>query len=178
MILRGDELILSGTPESVERAAPVARWMIERARTRRPFSVSDVERFFERDCALLEALGQGRAFDQLKNQAADAVGFHYERADVHVGVAVTGGTTLHAHESCPHVLPPAAVDAYRSPAVGLPVECARRIDVAERLRPDQQQREETIPQASRVGLFGQELFQSISFSPQDGFVLPPRREPV
>ncbi len=47
VILRGDELILSGTPESVERAAPVARWMIERARTRRPFSVSDVERLFE-----------------------------------------------------------------------------------------------------------------------------------
>ena len=47
VILRGDELILSGTPESVERAAPVARWMIERARTRRPFSASDVGRLFE-----------------------------------------------------------------------------------------------------------------------------------
>ncbi len=46
VILRGDHLILSGTPESVEQAMPVARRMIERARHRKTFSLGDLERFF------------------------------------------------------------------------------------------------------------------------------------
>jgi phosphate starvation-inducible PhoH-like protein len=46
VILRGDELILSGAVEAVERCAPVAERMIRLARMRRPFDGADVERFF------------------------------------------------------------------------------------------------------------------------------------
>ncbi len=46
VILRGDQLILSGAVEAVERCAPVARRMIRLARLRRPFDGADVERFF------------------------------------------------------------------------------------------------------------------------------------
>ena len=47
VILRGDHLILSGAPEAVEQAAPVARRMIELARHQGSFSVRDVQRFLE-----------------------------------------------------------------------------------------------------------------------------------
>ncbi len=45
VILRGDHLILSGSVEALERAVPAARQMIELARRRTPFTVSDVARF-------------------------------------------------------------------------------------------------------------------------------------
>ncbi|HSM05865.1 MAG TPA: PhoH family protein [Longimicrobiales bacterium] len=46
VILRSDQLILSGAVEAVERCTPVARRMIEMARLQRPFDLADVERFF------------------------------------------------------------------------------------------------------------------------------------
>lgn len=46
VILRGDEVILSGAVEAVERCAPVAQRMIRLARLQRPFDTADVERFF------------------------------------------------------------------------------------------------------------------------------------
>jgi phosphate starvation-inducible PhoH-like protein len=47
VILRGDELILSGAVEAVERCAPVAQRMIRLARLQRPFDTADVGRYFE-----------------------------------------------------------------------------------------------------------------------------------
>ncbi|MGW8283762.1 MAG: PhoH family protein [Gemmatimonadota bacterium] len=46
VILRGDQVILSGAVEAVERCAPVAQRMIRLARLQRPFDTADVERFF------------------------------------------------------------------------------------------------------------------------------------
>jgi phosphate starvation-inducible PhoH-like protein len=46
VILRRDRLILSGTPDAVERGIPVARRMIRMARLQRSFDENDVERFF------------------------------------------------------------------------------------------------------------------------------------
>ncbi len=46
VILRGDEVILSGAVEAVERCTPVAQRMIRLARLQRPFDRADVERFF------------------------------------------------------------------------------------------------------------------------------------
>jgi phosphate starvation-inducible PhoH-like protein len=46
VILRKDQLILSGAVEAVERVAPVAQRMIQMARLRRSFDAADVERFF------------------------------------------------------------------------------------------------------------------------------------
>ncbi|MFQ5746036.1 MAG: PhoH family protein [Gemmatimonadota bacterium] len=46
VILRSDQLILSGVLEAVERSAPVAQRMIEMARLRRSFDAADVERYF------------------------------------------------------------------------------------------------------------------------------------
>jgi len=45
VVLRGDELILSGPREGVDRASPAARRMIRYARMRRPYDAVDVERF-------------------------------------------------------------------------------------------------------------------------------------
>lgn len=45
VVLRGDHLILSGSLESVERAAPVVQHMIELSRLRAPFDVADIGRF-------------------------------------------------------------------------------------------------------------------------------------
>jgi len=45
VILRRDQLVLSGSTEEVERCAPVATRMIESARLQRPFGESDVERW-------------------------------------------------------------------------------------------------------------------------------------
>ena len=46
VILRSDQLILSGAVEAVERCTPVAQRMIRMAQLRRSFDVADVERFF------------------------------------------------------------------------------------------------------------------------------------
>jgi phosphate starvation-inducible protein PhoH and related proteins len=47
VILRGDQIILSGAVEAVERCTPVAQRMIRLARLRRPFDAADVARFFD-----------------------------------------------------------------------------------------------------------------------------------
>ena len=46
VILRSDQLILSGAVEAVERCTPVAQRMIRMAQLRRSFDLADVERFF------------------------------------------------------------------------------------------------------------------------------------
>jgi len=46
VILRKDQLILSGDLEAVERCTPVAQRMIRMAQLRRSFDLADVERFF------------------------------------------------------------------------------------------------------------------------------------
>ena len=53
VILRGDDLILSGSAASVEKAASVARYMIDMARRRKPFSVPDVALFLSEDSPIL-----------------------------------------------------------------------------------------------------------------------------
>jgi phosphate starvation-inducible PhoH-like protein len=45
VVMRGDQLVLSGTPQEVERATPVAQHMIDLARASAPFTVDDIERF-------------------------------------------------------------------------------------------------------------------------------------
>ncbi len=47
VVLRRDEMILSGPQADVDRASPTARRMIRYARLRRPFGAVDVERFLE-----------------------------------------------------------------------------------------------------------------------------------
>ena len=47
VILRSDQLILSGPPDAVERCLPAARKMVRRARMRRPFERQDVRRFVD-----------------------------------------------------------------------------------------------------------------------------------
>jgi len=46
VILRGDELILSGPPEAVEEVVPVAKRMVRQARLHEPLDVGDVERYY------------------------------------------------------------------------------------------------------------------------------------
>lgn len=55
VVLRGDQLVLSGDIRAVERAVPVARHLIELARLQVPFDVEDIGRM-ARD---LPALGEG-----------------------------------------------------------------------------------------------------------------------
>ncbi len=50
--MRGDHLILSGSLDSVERAAPVVQHMIELSRLRAPFDVADIGRFADGGDAL------------------------------------------------------------------------------------------------------------------------------
>ncbi len=45
VVLRGDQVVLSGEVEAVERAIPVGLHLIELARLRVPFDVSDISRF-------------------------------------------------------------------------------------------------------------------------------------
>ena len=52
VVLRRDEVVLSGTLGGVERATPVVRHMIECASLREPFGVSDIRRFSEETEAL------------------------------------------------------------------------------------------------------------------------------
>lgn len=47
VVLRGDQVVLSGDLDGVERAVPVVRHMIELARLRAPFDANDVARFAE-----------------------------------------------------------------------------------------------------------------------------------
>jgi len=47
VVLRGDQVVLSGEAEAVERAIPVGLHLIELARLRVPFDVSDIPRFAE-----------------------------------------------------------------------------------------------------------------------------------
>ncbi len=47
VVLRGDQIVFSGEMESVERAIPVGHHLIELARLRVPFDLSDIERFAE-----------------------------------------------------------------------------------------------------------------------------------
>jgi phosphate starvation-inducible PhoH-like protein len=47
VVLRGDDVILSGELESIERAAPLIQHLVELARLRVPFDVSDISRFAE-----------------------------------------------------------------------------------------------------------------------------------
>jgi phosphate starvation-inducible protein PhoH and related proteins len=55
VVLRGDQVILSGPLEAVERAVPVMQHLIELSRMRAPFDTHDIARFAES----FEALGQG-----------------------------------------------------------------------------------------------------------------------
>jgi phosphate starvation-inducible protein PhoH and related proteins len=47
VIQRGDQLLLSGKVEEIERAVPVAQHMIELARSGVPFGTEEIERFFD-----------------------------------------------------------------------------------------------------------------------------------
>jgi len=47
IVLRGEHVILSGELESVERAVPVVRHLIELSRLRTPFDTNDISRFAE-----------------------------------------------------------------------------------------------------------------------------------
>jgi len=55
VLFRGDHLTLSGDLARVERAAPVAAHMIERARLRAPFDTTDIQRFADARAAHGEA---------------------------------------------------------------------------------------------------------------------------
>ncbi len=55
VVLRGDEVVLSGELEAVEQAIPVGRHMIELARLRVPFDATDITRFAEESKAQGEA---------------------------------------------------------------------------------------------------------------------------
>ena len=55
VVLRGDNVILSGELEAVERAIPVVRHLIELSRLRAPFDTNDVARFAES----FDVLGEG-----------------------------------------------------------------------------------------------------------------------
>lgn len=52
VVLRRDQVVLSGIPSSVERASPVVRHMIECASLREPFGVADISRFADESDAL------------------------------------------------------------------------------------------------------------------------------
>ena len=45
VVLRRDEMVLSGDVEAIERAVPVAQHLIELSRLRAPFDVNDIARF-------------------------------------------------------------------------------------------------------------------------------------
>lgn len=63
VILRKDQLILSGPDEAVSRVLPAARHMIKLARLRRPFERRDVERFLH-EAEAAPAAGEGEAADR------------------------------------------------------------------------------------------------------------------
>ena len=45
VVIRGDELILSGSQSAVEHAIPVVQHIIELSKLREPFDVNDIARF-------------------------------------------------------------------------------------------------------------------------------------
>ena len=47
VVLRGNDVILSGEPDAVEQAVPVVRHLIELSRLRAPFDTNDIARFAE-----------------------------------------------------------------------------------------------------------------------------------
>ena len=47
IVLRGDQVVLSGDIETVERSVPVVQHLIELARLRAPFDINDIPRFAE-----------------------------------------------------------------------------------------------------------------------------------
>ncbi|MEE2669927.1 MAG: PhoH family protein [Gemmatimonadota bacterium] len=47
LVLRGDDVILSGDPEAIERATPLVQHLIELSRLRVPFETNDIARFAE-----------------------------------------------------------------------------------------------------------------------------------
>src|SRR5687767_12137407 len=59
VVLRGDQVILSGELAAVERAVPVVQHVIELARLRAPFDTDDIARFAEG----ADALGSGGIVD-------------------------------------------------------------------------------------------------------------------
>lgn len=56
VVLRGEYLVLSGPADAVEASVPIAKQMIRRARLRKAFDASDIERFFAESA---EASGAG-----------------------------------------------------------------------------------------------------------------------
>ena len=55
LVLRGDNVVLSGELEAVERAVPIVRHLIELSRLRAPFDTNDIARFAES----FDVLGEG-----------------------------------------------------------------------------------------------------------------------
>jgi hypothetical protein len=47
VVLRGDDLILSGDVNDVERALPVAEQLVQQARIGQPFDLDDIRRTFQ-----------------------------------------------------------------------------------------------------------------------------------
>ena len=47
LVLRGDDVILSGDPEAIERATPLVQHLLELSRLRVPFETNDIARFAE-----------------------------------------------------------------------------------------------------------------------------------
>ena len=47
LVLRGDDVILSGDPEAIERATPLVQHLLELSRLRVPFQTNDIARFAE-----------------------------------------------------------------------------------------------------------------------------------
>ncbi|MEN8143313.1 MAG: PhoH family protein [Gemmatimonadota bacterium] len=70
VIMRRDHLILSGSPESVERCTPVAQRMIKLARLERPFGPGDVERFLA-EAQSEDGAGAAEGGESTSAEAAD-----------------------------------------------------------------------------------------------------------
>jgi phosphate starvation-inducible protein PhoH and related proteins len=60
VILRGDDLILSGEVNDVERALPVAEHLVQQARVGQPFDVEDIRRSFQSGPARARSGAPGR----------------------------------------------------------------------------------------------------------------------
>ena len=74
VVLRSDELILTGPREAVESCQPVVERMLEMARMRRSFTEADVEQMADESAAgELEAKDAGEAEDELVLPAAQKV---------------------------------------------------------------------------------------------------------
>jgi phosphate starvation-inducible protein PhoH and related proteins len=60
VILRGDDLILSGDVNDVERALPVAEQLVQQARIGQPFDLDDIRRSFQTAAGRPRGAGAGR----------------------------------------------------------------------------------------------------------------------